>query len=495
MKTGPNRRQFLEAALSSAAGLALGQDESQEARARRIPARFVGDAFERGHHWITPDPEKLHVDRREKTAVVIVGAGIAGVVAAWRLQSGGVDDFVLLELEDKAGGLARSGMMGATAVPFGAVTMAVPHAATSPAVMRFLEFGGVARRQVSFSPQVFDSGVWRTKDLELGPPYAYPAATLFAPDSRSFQATLDRSSVAEWLVSAKASRAVVLSAERWCLLRFGSRAADISSASFALDVGRRFRTGDGRALVVPGGLASALAPLLEKIGQRLLPGRVAVLVKSAESGAIVRAVNALDAVVTDYEAKAVVLAVPPFIASRISPALHQRQRLDVPATTPWLVTAVMVSRWPKGFDPEVPFRQCPDERASLILHAGRPPEAVIIHHRPFPSPAATPARMFLRDLDAEEARAWAFRELAPVFPDLPALATRVELFRIGHGATRPAPGFLTGIAPRLRAPMPPIYPCGADYTGLPCVEAAIEDGVRGAEEVLKSLGTLDRSWL
>jgi hypothetical protein len=484
MRTRPTRREFLHAAMIGAAGIGPRAVGSQGATARGVPVRFVGDAFERGHYWFLPDPAKLHVDRREKRGVVIVGAGIAGCVAAWRLLSASVDDFVVLELEDVAGGLARSGAMGATTVAFGGMTIGVPGPGTAAAVRRLLEESGVASaRAIPFSPAVWEAGAWKDWDVR--------AASL--PESRHAALAMDRLSVREWLAGSVAGADAGRFAERWCLIRFGARPSDVSAAAFAADVDRRL--GGGGTLVVPGGLSRLLAPLVERIGERLLPARVAVFAGADGAGAIVRAVNAEDAVVTDYETRAVVLAVPPFIASRIAPALRSRQPPELPATTPWLVTAVMVSKWPARFDAAVAFRQCADERASLIAHFGEPPEGVLVHHRPFPGGATAPARMFLRDLDREAARDWALRELAPVFPDLDSVAVRLEVRRIGHGSTRPVPGFATEVAPRLREPLPPIYPCGADYTGLPCAESAIEDGVRGAEDLLKALGRLDESWL
>src|SRR5262249_61759194 len=45
----------------------------------------------------------------ERTGVVIIGGGVAGLAAAWRFRKAGFMDFVLLELETAPGGTARSG--------------------------------------------------------------------------------------------------------------------------------------------------------------------------------------------------------------------------------------------------------------------------------------------------------------------------------------------------------------------------------------------------
>ena len=66
--------------------------------------------------------------------VAIVGGGVAGLSAAWRLERAGLRDFVVLELEDVAGGTSRSGTGAVTPYPWGAHYVPVPHAREPPLV-------------------------------------------------------------------------------------------------------------------------------------------------------------------------------------------------------------------------------------------------------------------------------------------------------------------------------------------------------------------------
>ncbi len=58
--------------------------------------------------------------------IAIVGGGIAGLTAAWKLKQKGFDDFVLLELESKIGGTSTSGTSNLVSYPWGAHYLPVP---------------------------------------------------------------------------------------------------------------------------------------------------------------------------------------------------------------------------------------------------------------------------------------------------------------------------------------------------------------------------------
>ena len=57
-------------------------------------------------------------DRWQRVGVVIVGGGIAGLSAAWRLLKAGFEDYILLELEPAPGGTSRSGSNRSAVVPY-----------------------------------------------------------------------------------------------------------------------------------------------------------------------------------------------------------------------------------------------------------------------------------------------------------------------------------------------------------------------------------------
>ena len=88
--------------------------------------RFVGQSPERGHLLRQGKPSGA-VAERVKTGVLIVGAGAAGTAAAWRLHRAGMEDFLVVELEDGPGGTAASGQSARSKYPLGAHYLPSPH--------------------------------------------------------------------------------------------------------------------------------------------------------------------------------------------------------------------------------------------------------------------------------------------------------------------------------------------------------------------------------
>src|SRR5579885_1565107 len=151
------RRRFLSAAL-------VGLTAKAE---RRIPGGFVNDSFALGHR-LRDHARFQPAARAEKYPIVIVGGGMAGLSAAWRLLKRNFRDFVLLEMEPQPGGNSRWGENEITAYPWAAHYVPVP-GPRATLVRELFEDLGVLRdgvwdeRRLCFAPQerLFLHGRWQ----------------------------------------------------------------------------------------------------------------------------------------------------------------------------------------------------------------------------------------------------------------------------------------------------------------------------------------------
>ena len=109
--------------------------------------------------------------RRER--VVIVGGGVAGLSAAWRLSRGGFSDYVMLELDGALGGTARGASFAASAAPWGAHYVTLPMKENRAFVTLLDELGALSGFDANGEPvareehlcrdpeeRVFSEGEW-----------------------------------------------------------------------------------------------------------------------------------------------------------------------------------------------------------------------------------------------------------------------------------------------------------------------------------------------
>ena len=171
------RRHFLAAAATAAAGAAATVLTGCDSTPRVLQGGFAGINLERGHALrdvlktgTLPAPSVVH-----RVQVVIAGGGVAGLAAARSLRLAGVTDFVLLELEDEPGGNSRGGRVNGIACPLGAHYLPVPGDDASEVqdlleelglrqrVAGRWEYGGEGGRHLCHSPQerLFREGEWQ----------------------------------------------------------------------------------------------------------------------------------------------------------------------------------------------------------------------------------------------------------------------------------------------------------------------------------------------
>lgn len=118
-----SRRELLSLFLGTPIALAACRDQ----RAQQFPeGEIVGANWELGHVLREGRKFEVAADKWQNLNVGIVGGGIAGLAAAWKLKRSGNDDFAVFELEKEAGGTSRSGESKPVGHPWGAHYLPVP---------------------------------------------------------------------------------------------------------------------------------------------------------------------------------------------------------------------------------------------------------------------------------------------------------------------------------------------------------------------------------
>src|ERR1041384_804609 len=147
-----NRRELLAAFLGLPVALAA-------CRRSEVPpalpaGEIVGASDVFGHH--VRDGLRVEVPKEawSNIPLVIVGGGVAGLSAGWRLQNSGFKDFVLIELERAPGGTARSGSNGRIAFPWGAHYIPTPMKENTALVSLLEEMGVVEGKDQHGEPVI-----------------------------------------------------------------------------------------------------------------------------------------------------------------------------------------------------------------------------------------------------------------------------------------------------------------------------------------------------
>ncbi|HVF47945.1 MAG TPA: FAD-dependent oxidoreductase [Pyrinomonadaceae bacterium] len=118
-----SRRELIAAFLGmpfASAGCSLRQPE------KALGGAIVGQDVSLGHILREARAFDVPPDNWETKRVAIVGGGIAGLSAAWKLKNQDFHDFVVLELEKQAGGTSQSGTGTPVGYPWGAHYLPVP---------------------------------------------------------------------------------------------------------------------------------------------------------------------------------------------------------------------------------------------------------------------------------------------------------------------------------------------------------------------------------
>ncbi len=448
--------------------------------------------------WVGTHPERGHRLRGElprtdgpprKAGVLIVGAGIAGLACARELTRRGIDDIALLDLEDEAGGNSRAHRLGGSPCPLGAHYLPLP-GPEAQEVDELLHELGLAREQLGrtvwderhlcHSPQerLFiegpDGGAWH--EGVLPPPEGAAGLAQYRRFStlvtqaqhdlgfampthrarwRPGHAALDAQTFAAWLDA----NALTDARLRWyldycCRDDFGANADTVSAWAgvhyFASRHGFH-APGDETAerepvLTWPEGNGWLSQRLAAPLRERIHTGRVVLRVTEGRTGVELLAWNEAAGAPERWQAHAVVMATPLFIATRLlaTPPDALRVAASRMQYAPWL-TANLLLREPLLVRPGAPpawdnvrygatALGYVDARHQTLDPMPRPP--LLTAYRTLPVSARG-------ELLSRPWQHWAksvIDDLAATHPDLPGKVERIDLCRFGHAMSVPVPG-------------------------------------------------------
>jgi len=532
------RRDFLAAAAASALPLACRKKPEFP-----FPGDLIGPDMALGH-WLRggafPDPESF-----EPVSVLIVGGGVAGLSAAWRLAGGGLDDFRVLELEAEPGGTSRSGQNHVSAFPWAAHYIPVPDRGNH-AVLRLLKECGVlegfdakgdpvfAEEATVRAPEerLFAYGQWweglylragagaederqyhaffqevdrwaAFRDGQGRPAFSIPrsrcsdATGARALDQLSFEAWLDarglRSPRLRWLL------------DYACRDDYGSR-LDTTSAWAGLFYFAARKQGPGEdsrpLLTWPQGNGFLVDHLRRAAGARLDCAVMATSVRAEKDGLLVTTWDARNQRRLGFRARHVIFAGPQHVARHVVEGLAAAR----PASTrirnaPWMVANLTLRARPK--EPTFPpaWDNVPRDSEALgyvvATHQSLRDHGPTVWtwYRPFTGPDCDAERARLRALDWPACAHMVMDDLRKAHPDLEPLVARLDVMRWGHAMVRPVPGLIWDpdfLA--LAAPFGHVHFAHTELSGLALFEEAQDHGLRAAEEVLHALGHRPRTW-
>lgn len=473
-------------------------------KGRTIAGSFVNDSAQTGH--LLRDG-RLNSSRTEiiRIPVVIVGAGIAGLSAAWRLRKRGFQDFVVLEMEKDCGGNSRFGQNEISAYPWAAHYVPVPDQRLT-LVRELMEDLGVLQngqwdeRMLCHTPQerVFIHGRWqegfepdtRADRLEwtrfeerMAEFSASGAFRIPVPDHPQLS-HLDQYSMRDWLnQNAFRSKYLHWYVDYACRDDYGAHLSDTSAWMGIHYFAAREHEENRGPLTWPEGNGWIVRQLQTRVGLHIRTGEPVIHISPE-----------LEVTTTGrvYRARHVIWAAPTFLARYII----EDARATQTQYSPWVTANLTLDRLPKnrGFEPawDNVIAGSPSlgyvRATHMNLHSWEDRSVWTWYHALADSSIAE-ARARLLSSDWAFWREFILADLSVAHPDIRECVSRIDVMRLGHAMARPVPGFL-----RQRktegAPGRLLF-ANSDVSGYSIFEEAQYRGVRAADTVLSRVGGRD----
>lgn len=535
-----NRRELLAAFL----GLPVAIAACRRSETPALPAgEIVGASDVFGHRLRDGVRVEVPQDAWSNVPIVIVGGGVAGLTAAWRLQKSGVKDFVLIELESAPGGTSRSGSNRVVSFPWGAHYIPAPMKENTALVSLLEEMGVVEGKDKNGEPvigeqflcrdpeeRVFYKGRWyeglylhagendddKQQFQKFNTEVDHWVAWRDGKERRAFTlpvsacsddaevTALDRLSMSEWMDQ----RGLTSSRLRWwvdyaCRDDYGMTIEQTSAWAGLFYFCSRVvapETESQSLITWPEGNGRLVQHLFEKAKANIQLDRAAVELIPTSEGVDVVTLDRDGRSPRGFHTSRVIFAAQQFMARylvrpyRDNPPPH----ISEFHFGAWMVANLTLKDRPKGSSRDFPLAwdnvlyESPSLGYVVATHQrglDRGP-TVLTYYYPLCDENPRLARTRLLETDWRGWAEIALTDLSRAHPDIRNLVERLDVMRWGHAMIRPRTGFMWGNARREAAkPFRSIHFAHSELSGVALFEEAFDVGLRVADEVKTRMNT------
>ncbi|MEJ7860352.1 MAG: FAD-dependent oxidoreductase [Pyrinomonadaceae bacterium] len=529
------RREILAAFLGFPFALAACKPNSFESN---FPdGEIVGANVNVGH--LLRENRNIEVPEQnwEIVKVAIVGAGAAGLTAAYQFQKENFNDFVLLELENKIGGTSQSGVSNLVGYPWGAHYLPVPFRENSELVALLDEMnlteGRDERGEILIKEQflcrepeerVFYKGRWyENLYLNVGASeedkfqlaefqklidfwinwrdsggrraFVVPIAGC----STDVEVTnLDKISFSDFLRQKNfTSERLFWYCDYACRDDYGLKLEQTSAWAGLFYFCSRVRSSgeDSQAFITfPEGNGRFVNFLHEKVKDKTRLKTIALEIVPNEKGVDVVCLNTETNESKGFHCEKVVFAAPIFTANylirdfRANPPAHVQEFQH----NAWFVANLFLKDRPKiQFEKDFPLAwdnvlyESPSLGYVNATHQKGIDYGATVLTYYYPMCAEENARAKLFGLAWKDLADVCLTDLSRAHKDIFELTTRIDVMRWGHAMISPRPNFLwTGAREKAQKPYRNIHFAHSDLSGIALFEEAFYHGLRTAKEIL-----------
>lgn len=507
---------------------------SQETPRSSPGGEIVGANWQLGHVLREGRNFQVAADKWQNIGIAIVGGGVAGLAAAWKLKRSGVTDLAIFELEKDTGGTSRSGEGQPVSYPWGAHYLPVPFRENTDLIELLDEMsltegrtdeGNIIVKEQFLcrdpEERVFYKGRWydglylhagedEEDKLQLAKFQGHIDHWVNWRDGRGLRAfvvpsamcsddaeviALDKISFAEWLrQNGFTSDRLFWYCDYACRDDYGLKLDQTSAWAGLFYFCSRVRKSGVESqpfITFPEGNGRFVRHMADKVSDHVKPAHAVVSIVPTDTGADV--ICLADGEVHGFRCKKVIYASPVFTAPFVIRGFAERPPFNAAAfhSNSWFVANLHLKDRPKPrFARDFPLAwdnvlyESPSLGYVNATHQKGIDHGATVWTYYYPMCHEPEGRTMLLNYDWRELADVCLTDISRAHPEIYDLTERIDIMRWGHAMISPTPGFIWGNDRRKALePYRNIRFAHTDLSGIALFEEAFYHGLRAAKGI------------